>query len=254
MGTWATGLFSDDTALDVREDFRTHIGDGLNAEQATDALLSEWRSTINDAEEGPTFWLALASTQWSLGRLLPSVRAKALEVLDSGGDLARWKDDPRAAAKRKVVLERLRTQLESPMPEPKKVPRRFRSSNDWVVGSVYGYQLKDQRWCLLRVIGHHQDKGGTAPIVELLQWSGSDLPSPGEIPKLSVWRYQYPNGRELTQFMIGATSGREYPAARLRDTGVVSKPCQSPGAYRVALWRSLDRELETFFGLGKHAV
>lgn len=249
MGAWGTGLFADDTAADVRETFRTHIGDGLTAEQATAALCDEWDSMLEVPDEASPFWLALASTQWSLGRLLPDVRVKALEILDSGADLARWQHDPKAAAKRQIVLGRLRTQLESPMPEAKKVARRFRSTNDWAVGSVHGYQLKSQQWCLFRVIGHHEDQGGLAPVVELLKWSGPELPPAGEIAELPVWRHRYPNGRELTQFMIGATSSREFPAARVRDTGVTSAPSQAPGAYTVFLWRILDQELITRFGL-----
>jgi hypothetical protein len=249
MGAWGTALFSDDTASDVREDFRTLIGDGLTAEQATAALLDEWGSSVDDRDEGPSFWLALASTQWSLGRLLPHVRAKALEIIDSGADLARWKEDTVALAKRRIVLERLRAQLESPMPAPKKVSRRFRNTNDWAVGSVHGYRLKSQQWCLFRVIGHHEDKGGRAPVVELLQWSGPELPADGEIAKLGVWRHRYPNGRESTQFMIGATSGREQPTARLRENIAVSRPAQERGVFTVLLWRYLDRELEKLFGL-----
>lgn len=253
MGTWGTALFSDDTASDVRNEFRMHVGDGLTPEQATAALLEEFGPTVEDPDAGPPFWLALAATQWSLGRLIPSVRAKALEIIESGTDLARWQDDPKAAAKRRVVLEQLRSQLESPMPAPKKVPRMFRNTNDWPVGSVHAYRLKNGQWCLLRVIGHHEDQGGVAPVVELLQWSGPELPSATEITGLPMWRCRYPSGYEVTQLMIGATSGREFPAARVRDTGVLSQPSQQPGGFRVTLWRTLDEQLESLFGLGKGA-
>jgi hypothetical protein len=42
MGAWGTAIFSDDTARDIRDEFRDLIGEGLSTEQATEKLLSEY--------------------------------------------------------------------------------------------------------------------------------------------------------------------------------------------------------------------
>ena len=102
----------------------------------------------------------------------------------------------------------------------------------------------------MRVIGHHTDKGGKAPVAALLDWVGSELPSNEEMRQLRVRRHVYPNGRELSQFMLGATSERERKAARLEDTGVVLEPGQKPSGFTVFLLRHLDRHLATLVGLG----
>lgn len=70
MGTWGAAIFSDDTASDVRDQFRDLIGEGLSTEQATDKLLREYASSLDDPDDGPPFWLGLAVTQWNCGRLL----------------------------------------------------------------------------------------------------------------------------------------------------------------------------------------
>lgn len=245
MGTWGAGLFSDDTALDVKDDFRTYIGDGLTPEEATAALLKEWEEVLADEDEGPVFWLALAATQWALGRLVPSVRERAMQVLDLGGDLHRWEHDSKALKQRKAALDKLQKQLEAPMPAPKKVPRRFRDSNDWAVGSVHAYRLKNAEWCLFRVIGHHTDKGGTSPIVEVLDWSGPELPSEQEIRALSVREHRYSDGHDLSylfrgisQLWIGATSRREFPAARLKALDIITQPQQKPRSV-ISRWEDL---------------
>ena len=49
--------------------YREMLGDGRSGEAATDALLAEWSEVINDPEESSPFWLALADTQWRVGRL-----------------------------------------------------------------------------------------------------------------------------------------------------------------------------------------
>jgi hypothetical protein len=42
MGVWGTALFSDDTAADVRDDYRDMIGDGFTGPRAMDALIQKW--------------------------------------------------------------------------------------------------------------------------------------------------------------------------------------------------------------------
>ncbi len=73
MGAWGTAIFSDDFAADLRDDFKVFIGDGLTSEEATEKLKKQYSTALRDVEEGPVFCLALAATQWSLGRLIPEV-------------------------------------------------------------------------------------------------------------------------------------------------------------------------------------
>src|SRR5215467_13907588 len=121
MGVWGTALFSDDSACDVRDSYVTLVGDGLTGPEATRALLREWSASVNDPDEAPVFWLALAATQWKCGRLEPEVLRQALNVIDSGADLARWDEDPTLRGKREVVLKKLRAQLISPQPPEKRI-------------------------------------------------------------------------------------------------------------------------------------
>src|SRR5215469_3137665 len=106
MGALGTALFSDDTACDVRGSYLDLVGDGLSGPQATAKLLDDWSDSINDRDEGPVFWLALAATQWKCGRLEPQVLQQALSVIDNGSDLARWETSSKDFTKRKVVLEK----------------------------------------------------------------------------------------------------------------------------------------------------
>jgi len=244
VGTWGTAIFSDDFASDVRNEFKDHIGDGLTPEQATAALVDSYSDFLEDPDSGPPFWLGLALSQWTLGRLLPAVRDRALHIIDSGEDLRRWEDDPSLSAKRQKVLALLREKLVSPLPPAKKVPQRFRASNDWPVGAIIAYRLSSgQRW-LLRVIGHHQDMGGKAPVVEFLDWEGEDLPSKWTMRWLKVRT----GTQDQKQFMIGAVSKRDFPTDRVSITGVVLKARRRPGGFFVLLWRNLDKDLGRIFG------
>jgi hypothetical protein len=88
MGVWGTSIFSDDTASDVRGDYRDLAGNGLAGHEATDKILREYYRQ-RESEMG-VVRLALAATQWNCGRLEERVQAKALEIIESGSDLKRW--------------------------------------------------------------------------------------------------------------------------------------------------------------------
>ena len=123
MGTSGAALFSDDVASDVKRDFVDLLRRGLTPEKAVDALKRDWAHAIEDADDGPSFWLALAATQWNYGCLDEAVRQQAIDVIDSGQDLARWSGS--GLAKRRSVLDALKAQLLSPQPKAKR-PRKLK--------------------------------------------------------------------------------------------------------------------------------
>jgi hypothetical protein len=254
MGAWGTAIFSDDLAADLRDDYRRLVGDGLSGPEATDQLLKEYESSVNDMDDGPVFWLVLAAIQWKVGRLEDRVREKALQIIDDGSDLRKWSGDDKLRRKRADVLNRLREQLNSAQPPARRLPRIYRNACDWAVGQLVSYRLLSGRLIVLRVIGHHTDKGGTAPVCELLDWVGDQIPSKEVLDRLpvkdSLKRYR-PVSRfdPVGQLMIGAISSREFPRDRVNRLDSFSTPSARPGGFTVMLWRFLDRHLKDDFGL-----
>ena len=82
MGAWSTAIFSDDTAADVRDAFTDFVAEGLNAPDATARLVQESTESLEDEDDAVVFWLALAATQWKLGRLTDDVRDRAVAIID----------------------------------------------------------------------------------------------------------------------------------------------------------------------------
>lgn len=254
MGAWGTAIFSDDTAADVRDDFRRLIGDGLSPEDATARLLDEYRSSLEDPAEGPSFWLGLAVAQWKLGRLQPSILARALDIIDSGADLARWSGNAKLVRARAVVLAKSRALLLSSPPASRRVARAFRQTTDWEIGDLVSYRLASGKHVVLRVLGHHVDKGGTAPEMDLLEYYGDSPPDPSRAaacaprPMVEKLAHSYDL---VHRFMVGAASPRDMPPGRAVRLGV-RVPINSEPAHmgkRVLTWRpgqplSLDAFVE----------
>jgi hypothetical protein len=194
MGATGPSLFSDDLACDVRAEFRELVGNGATPEEATQRLISHLGkdpTAIDYNDDDPVFWLALAATQWSTGRLLPNIKQLALDIIAAGADIHRWEEDagPKLAAKRRAVLAKLRDQLISPQPAPKKLPRIYRHRTDWEVGHAIAYRLPSGRSIIFRIILIDDNGKSRTPIADIADWSPSTndadtLPRPALIPKL----------------------------------------------------------------------
>lgn len=121
MGAWGTGLYQDDTTCDVKEDYINLLKIGTEPKDAMKEMIENWKDCIEDVEEGPLFWFALADTQWKYGLLDEKVKKIALQYIEAGTDLERWKEDKKLYEKREIVLEKLKEKLNSEQPQGKKI-------------------------------------------------------------------------------------------------------------------------------------
>ena len=105
-------------------------------------------------DDEAVFWLALAATQWRSGRLLSTVKKRAIDIIDAGGDLERF--PPRLRSSRTKVLVRLRETLTSRQPIAAKIRKRRVHNTLLEVGDLLEYKLLSGRFVIFRVIGHHE--------------------------------------------------------------------------------------------------
>lgn len=146
MGAWGTGLYSDDFALDVKNELIDQLKFGVHYREAFEKLKEDYVDTAEyDDPDIPVFWFVCADVLWKYGRLDDDIRQTALSYIDNGGDLHRWTDESEfLMKKRKAVLEKLRQKLMSPQPEAKPIrPYRFFRC-DWNVGDVFAMKLQGE--------------------------------------------------------------------------------------------------------------
>lgn len=115
MGAWGYDIFDNDVASDVRGLFEDELNVRASVSPATAEILRESKDALDDSDDGPIIWLALAALQLGQGELHANVRDHALAVIDSGEDLKRWEAEgkPEDVEGRKRVLEELRGRLVS---------------------------------------------------------------------------------------------------------------------------------------------
>jgi hypothetical protein len=179
VGTTGPALFSDDLACDVRDEYRAHIEDGLTAEQASAAILTKYAAEASDPEMTVTFWVALAVTQSRLGRLQDSVRDRAVQLIDAGGDLARWEsENPRLAPRRAAALARAREQLGGEQPQPRRLRPLRTYPTSLRPGQVLARTGTTGTVVLLRVVCIETSRWSTGPVLKVLDYDGNRVPRP----------------------------------------------------------------------------
>lgn len=142
MGAWGPGLYQDDVALDVRDYYKDQLHRGKEGEQITQELIEQNSDMLEDPDDGPVFWLALADVQWKMGRLEDMVKKNALNIIEGNVDLKRCQsEDLKNIKKRMCVLSELKERLLNPQPEMKRVSQYHLYHCDWKIGDVYAYRL-----------------------------------------------------------------------------------------------------------------
>jgi hypothetical protein len=261
MGVWGSAIFSDDNAADIRDEYRTLLGDGLSGPEATDRLIKQWQPSVGrDPDLAAVFWLALAVSQWKFGRLEERVKREAIQAIEGGQAIRTWKGSS-LEPKRAQVLEATHKLLHRPQPPARKIAKVFRSSCDWQAGDLIAYRLLSSLFIAFQVTELHTDKGGAAPVCEIYDWQGAALPSAAELatcpmrPQTPPWGTRTKANRPAQyRLMILQANKREFPQGRvfpLHQKLRVQHPPKPRGMANptlVSLWRKLDETLKTHYG------
>ena len=121
MGTWGTGITSNDTYEDIHNEFFEQYNNGKDPSEVTKLLIKENHDIILDPEECNNFWFALAKAQWQCKALEEEVFEKVKSIIESGLDLEQWKKLDASEIdlkKRKVALEKFLLSLQKPKSKP----------------------------------------------------------------------------------------------------------------------------------------
>ena len=185
MGAWGPGIFSDDSACDVRSDDKGHLASGLSDEDVLARIRADYADDFDDADDGPTLRIALALILHKVGRLPDDVRDEALAAIDAGPD-ERW-DTPKLIKARAKALDSARKVLASPQLPRKKISRPWAERTSLEAGMVLGYKT-ERGFTLLRVARLDSFEGGSSALVRALAWEKAGLPSGRRLHRLKDQR------------------------------------------------------------------
>ena len=84
-------FLASDLAVEVRNVYFEHAGTGIGPGAATAAVFDAFRNLLDDPNEGPVIFLALAALQLQSGQLLDPIRDAALALIESGDAARAWR-------------------------------------------------------------------------------------------------------------------------------------------------------------------
>jgi hypothetical protein len=172
MGTWSPGIFGNDTAAEVRDEYRELIRGGSSDASAEGLIIERFAGDIDNPDTGADVWLALAVSEWELGRLSADTSERALEMIGSGQAMARWLDvAPNLQARRRKALAKAEEQLRGPQPARRTL--RKPPSTNLNPGDVLAYTTRDGKVLLWRVARLARGR----PIMLLLNYAEPQAPS-----------------------------------------------------------------------------
>ena len=174
--------------------------------------------------------------------------------------------EPSSSENGSLLWKRQRSSLTRRSRWREKFHGRFAATCEWELGELIAYRLLSGDFIVFQVIGHHTDAGGVAPVCEIFEWRGREIPQPSELEGVQT-RAQIPlvfknsppqpspAPRPQYLLMIGQVSKREFPKDRaFRRNAKPPIPVHDSLNQRYAptlecLWRTLDRELEMHYNL-----
>ena len=123
MGTWGTGISSNDTFADIYGEFIDLYNEGFTVSEITEKLIAKNQETIDTPEEANNFWFALAKGQWECQSLDEIIFDRVEKIILTGIDIAVWKDldaSPADIKAREKVLFKFLEKLKTPKNKPRK--------------------------------------------------------------------------------------------------------------------------------------
>ena len=150
MGAWGTGLYQNDNASDLKDDFKLWVGMPWSQDRLLAELMKHYgikpEAACAEADESG-FWLAVMDLfhQYGIDHALP--REKALALIDSGTDLRLMEElemEPGDLRRRAKLLDTLKEKWAAPPKTLKKIkPFKKRTA---VVGGGRSDRLSDDEW------------------------------------------------------------------------------------------------------------
>ena len=138
MGAWGAGLYSNDSGLDIKQDYQTLLAFGTPEDEAYELVKKAHLCDDDDVE----FWFTVADIQQKYGMLSQEVKENTLRVIAGGFDELDWEGaDNRTLKARAKVREDLKARLLAPPLPKRKVPKPGIEKPRWQVGDVIASQI-----------------------------------------------------------------------------------------------------------------
>ncbi len=200
MGTWGYAVLSDDTASDVYADYMERFNRGQPHATILRELRSAHAESLDDPDDGPVVWLALAKAQWDCGVLEAGLLRRVENLVASGAGLERWREAGAATLrKRQQALQAFVAKLKTDNPRPRKPRKAVRGKPLFSKGDCVAIKLTDGDYGAVLILAHEPPADSAEPIhgcnaVILLKYKSKERPTLEVFERREWMMLQYAHG------------------------------------------------------------
>ena len=147
MGSWGAGIRDDDFVCDVENAFKEHLKDGMSLVDATKSVREQFSDALDDSDEGPLFWIAIADMQWTYGDLDPLVLQRVQKIIETANGMERWGEPTEKLYKqRTAALSKFNDKISLPNPKPSRRPKRINRKPKFSAGDCLSIVLENGQY------------------------------------------------------------------------------------------------------------
>ncbi len=150
MGTWGTGISSNDVYEDINYQFFDLYNQGTHVAEITEKLIKDHKDLIESPKDKNNFWITIAKAQWECKALDSKVLNRVQTIIESESDIKIWKElgaNQSDLKKRRKVLNTFLLKIQTPKKTAKKrVKKKFRDSI-FEKGDCLVFKLSNGDYC-----------------------------------------------------------------------------------------------------------
>ena len=191
MGTWGTGISSNDTFADIYSQFIDLYNKGLSVSDITKKLIAKNQETINIPDDAANFWFAIAKGQWECKELSSEVFSKVEQIIVSGENLKVWKElgaSPQNLKDRDSALLKFLSELKTERDKPRKRTKKNFLNSVFKKGDCLVYKMENGNYGGAFVLTDEQETEVGNNYIAITMIDKQDKPTIEDFKKAEVYQ------------------------------------------------------------------
>jgi len=180
MGTWGTGISSNDVYEDINYEFFELYNQGMKVSAITEMLIKENKELIDSHEDQNNFWITIAKSQWECKALDPKIHSRIKDIVESEKDIELWKELDASKSdltKRKKVLENFLEKISTEKKTARKRKVKKKRGAIFQKGDCLIFKLSDGDFCGAFVLESEKESEFGLNLVAVTDIKKSDKPT-----------------------------------------------------------------------------
>ena len=194
MGTWGTGLSSNDTFADVYGEFFELYNEGQEVGAITNRLLTSKNHLLNDSGDSNNFWFAMAKAQWECKALDREIYDRVKLIIENKEDLEVWRElgaDDNEISKRDKTLVKFLEQISQKRERPKSRRKKKIRNPAFEKGSCLTFRLLNGNFGAAVILEAVYDTPYGFNLVAVTDLNKKEKPTTKDIVESQVLKLNY---------------------------------------------------------------